>query len=223
LARDAFTRAAESAAARYAVAGRFAQGFARGKLLHDPAYRALIERGVAGAPSVTDLGCGRGYLLALILECVADGPPPVLRGIELAPRAARLARVACGDASIIREADLAQASIPRSAVITIVDVLHYLPRGVQDALLERARAALPAGGRLFVREADASAGSGFVAVRLAERLAALSRGDGWRPFAYRRADELARRLEALELEVVVQPMGAATPFSNVLLEARAPA
>jgi SAM-dependent methyltransferase len=220
VASDAFAAAAEAAAARYAPAGRFAVGLARGKMRSDPVYRALMERGIADAASVTDLGCGRGYLLALILESRAGSPPPRLCGVEIAARAAHHARLACGEQASISQADLASAAVPRSEAVALIDVLHYLPGAAQDALLERACAALEPGGRLFVRDADAGAGAGFLAVRFSERLAALARGEGFRPFDFRRGEEWVRRLEACGTSVASRPMGAGTPFANILLEAR---
>jgi hypothetical protein len=74
---------------------------------------------------------------------------------------------------------------------------------------------------LYVREADAAAGAGFLAVRVAERLAAIRTGDGFREFAYRSISDLSRRLEAAGFTVASSPMSRGTPFSNVLLEARA--
>lgn len=103
----------------------------------------------------------------------------------------------------------------------MLDVAHYLPAGVQDDLWVRVRSALPVGGRFFLREADADAGAGFVAVRAAERIAAILDGDVLRRFAYRAASELNRRLESAGFDVDQTPMSRGTPFSNVLLEARA--
>jgi SAM-dependent methyltransferase len=220
---DAYAIAVDAVAARYAPAGKFERGLAGGKLRFDPAYRALLDRGVAEADAITDLGCGRGYLPALILETRADPKPAVLHGIEVGKRRAALARLACGPALTVHERDLADADVPRANVITIVDVLHYMPRAAQDALLARCARALAPRGRLFIRDADAAAGVGFWAVRIAERAASLSRGDGFRAFAYRRSDELARTLEGLGLSIVTEAMGRGTPFANVLLEARAPA
>jgi SAM-dependent methyltransferase len=218
-----FRRIVNSASARYAPAGRFEDRLARGKIAADPVYRVLLDRGTAEAASVTDLGCGRGYLPALILEARARPEPPLLHGVELAARPAALARLACGDALELLTGDLTQAAIPPAAVITLLDVLHYLPRAAHERLLERCAAALAPGGRLFIRDADAGAGAGFLAVRLAERVATIGRGHALRRFAYRHADELARTLASYGLSVTVEAMGQGTPFANVLLEARAPA
>jgi hypothetical protein len=106
-------------------------------------------------------------------------------------------------------------------VVTLLDVAHYLPAAIQDDLWSRVRRALPVGGRLFVREADAAGGAGFLAVRGAERIAAILAGEGLRRFAYRAASELIRRVESAGFSVAAGPMSRGTPFSNVLLEARA--
>jgi len=218
---EVFDRAVAEAAARYATAGRLARGMVRGKLRVDPVYRELLDRRIADARRIVDLGCGRGHLFSLILAARGGGEAPACHGIELAKSAARAARLALGDAATIVEGDLAEMAVPPCDVVTLLDVAHYLPIPVQDDLLKRVRASLPTGGRFFVREADAAAGAGFLAIRAAERLAAIARGDGFRRFAYRAVAELSCRLETAGFSVAATPMGGGTPFANVLLEARA--
>jgi 2-polyprenyl-3-methyl-5-hydroxy-6-metoxy-1,4-benzoquinol methylase len=218
---DLFDRAVKEAAARYTSAGRLARGMMRGKLRVDPVYRELLVRGIADSRQIVDLGCGRGLLFSLILASRGGEQGPAFHGIEIAKPAVDAARTALGDAATIVEGDVAEQTVPACDVVTLLDVAHYLPVPVQDDLLARARAALPTGGRLFVREADAAAGAGFLAVRAAERLAAIGGGNGLRRFAYRAASELRLRLETAGFTVAVTPMGRGTPFSNVLLEARA--
>jgi len=207
--------------ARYAAVNRLGRGMMRGKLRVDPVYRELLDRGIGKAGKVVDLGCGRGLLFSLILAAQGGAEGPTLHGIEIAPDAARAARLALTGAATIVEGDLGDTAIPPCDVVTLLDVAHYLPVAVQDDLLVRARRALPEGGRLFVREADAAAGAGFLAVRVSERLAAIAGGNGLRRFAYRAVSDLSRRLELAGFTVTATPMGRGTPFSNVLLEARA--
>ncbi len=216
-----FDRLVDEAMTRYPGASRTAHGMLRGKLRADPVYRELLHRGIDAEPRIVDLGCGRGLLLSLILAARGSGTRPALHGIEIDPSAARTAGRALGDAATIVEGDLAEEPIPPCDVVTLLDVAHYLPVSVQDNLLARIRAALPPGGRLFVREADAAAGAGFLAVRAAERLAAIGRGEVFRRFAYRSAAEWCRRLEAAGFSVATTPMSRGTPFANVLMEARA--
>jgi SAM-dependent methyltransferase len=218
-----FDRIVDEAMTRYAGASKFESGMMRGKLRGDPVYRELLERGIAAAPSVVDLGCGRGQLFSLILAARGGGGRPSLHGVELNPTAARAASRALVTQATIVQGDLAKEPIPPCDVATLLDVAHYLPVDVQNDVLARARAALSPGGRLFVREADAAAGLGFAAVRVSERLAAIARADGFRRFWYRSIAELSGRLEAQGFSVAATPMRGRTPFANVLLEARAPA
>ena len=217
---DVFDHAVREAVARY-TAGRLARGMMRGKLRVDPVYRELLDRGIADARRIVDLGCGRGLLFSLILASRRGAGRPDLHGIDIAGSSARAARLALGDAATIVEGDLARHAVPPCDAVTLLDVAHYLPVPVQDDLLARIRAALPTGGRLFVREADAAGGPGFLAVRAAERFAAIRGGDGLRRFAYRTVAELSRCLESAGFTVTATPMGRGTPFANVLLEARA--
>jgi trans-aconitate methyltransferase len=218
---DVFEDAVTEAVAHYATSSRLARGMMRGKLRVDPVYRELLDRGLGDARRIVDLGCGRGLLFALILASQGSAKRPDLHGIEVAASAAHTARQALGDAVKIVEADLAEQPVPPCDTVTLLDVAHYLPVPVQDDLLARVRAALPIGGRFFVREADAAAGAGFLAVRAAERLAAIRGGAGLRRFAYRTVAELKSRLESSGFTVTTTPMGRGTPFANVLLEARA--
>lgn len=208
----------EAALARYASADRFSRGFARGKLSGDPAYAGVVLGGVLPREGrLVDLGCGRGLLLAAI---AATSSKLSLVGVERRPAAAAVARRALGGRAEIVEADLATFEIPRCEAVTLLDVLHYLDRDLQGGLLARAATALTPGGALILREADADAGPSFLAVRVAERLAAIARGDIGQRFAYRGRAAWIAALEALGLEARVTPMREGTPFANDLIVAR---
>lgn len=207
----------ESAAARYAGEGRFARGFARGKLSRDPVYAFAVESGALPSHGVLlDLGCGRGLLLSALREA---GSALRLIGIESAKTAEVAARALDGEAEIVR-GDVREARLPTCDAAALLDVLHYLERDDQEDLLRAVASALRAGGVLLVREADASAGRGFAAVRLAERLASCARGEPFRKLVYRGAAEWERVLGATGLAVESMPMGSGTPFANVLLVGR---
>ena len=213
----------ETAARRYATCGRSVYWSVRSKLALDPVYAALADD-LALAGSVVDLGCGRGLALAVALATRPErAPRPTLVGIERSRAALAIARCALREEASLLEVDLASATIPRTEVVLLLDVLHYLDPGAQDVLLDRARGALAPGGRIVVREANASAGVRFTAVRLSERLMALSRGEPAQRFAYRSASAWAEALARRGLEVTTAPMGGGTPFANVLLVGRAPA
>ncbi|HEX6851779.1 MAG TPA: methyltransferase domain-containing protein [Candidatus Polarisedimenticolaceae bacterium] len=212
----------DRAAARYASAGRFDFHFVKGKLAGDPLYRGIVESvALPTQGRLVDVGCGRGILLALLAEARGvTGHRLELHGIEPREAAATVARTALrGDATIVR-GHAGEVAIPECSVVTILDVLHYLDEAEQDRLIDRASAALSDGGLLLLREADAAAGWPFWAVRLGERFAAIARGDLSQRFHWRTATAWRMKLERAGFEVTVRPMGAGTPFANLLFEGR---
>lgn len=231
-------RLREATALRYVELGIFHWEFVRGKLRHDPMYRAiLLSEILPRAGRLVDVGCGRGILLSLLDTARAEaeglpGSPPgweppsprlELCGIELRPEMAAAAARALGDAAEISVADAGEAGLPPARAILLLDVLHYLPAARQEGLLDRVASALEPGGVLVVREADADLGWRFVLTRFAERACALARGHLRQHFHYRGVSEWRRSFEDRGLVVDEQPMWAGTPYANRLLEARKPA
>lgn len=219
----------EQTAERYRAAGHFVQGFVRGKLKHDPVYRALLDQGLAlGNGTLLDLGCGRGIALALMATARAvharrhPAEHTTLRmvGIEQRERDAAVARAALGTAADIRWADIRHATLPRCNAVLAVDVLLYLPPHHQDRLLQRIAESLQPEGVLMMREADAEGGGRFLITKWAERLCAWGRGDWRTRYHYRGLQSWSQRLDSLGFRVDTLPMSQGTPFANVLFLAR---
>jgi len=223
------------AAAPYRRAGRFAYHFARGKLRHDPVFRAILEQGLLrGHPRILDLGCGQGLLAAWLraaADCYAQGvwprswPPPTmprsLRGIELMRRDVSRARSALGPGCEIVQADIRDVPFGRVDAVVILDVLHYMPEASQHDVLRRVRAALPAGGVLLLRIGDADAGLRFRITCWSDRLILLFRGHGLPQIHCRGLARWRELLCECGFDSRPEPMSGGTPFANVLLIARA--
>ncbi|SMH36455.1 class I SAM-dependent methyltransferase [Azospirillum agricola] len=231
---DAVFRDLVAAAARpYRPCGRYAWHFAKGKLGGDPVFGHLMRHPVLPAGGrLLDLGCGQGVLMALLRAAAerhaAGGwppgwpPPPTglaCQGVELAARRVRTARTALGAASV-RQGDIRDVPLPASDAIVILDVLLYLNREEQAAVLARCAEALAPGGILLLREADAEGGLPFQATRWAERLACAARGRPRQPLTYRPAREWAELLAKPGFAVTARPMSEGTPFANTLFIAR---
>lgn len=224
-------REAEEVSRRYLDGGVFHWEFVRGKLRHDPVYRAIepsLRR--LGGGTLLDLGCGRGIALALADHLSGDpargdpsAPTPTLVGVERATGVAEVARNALGARGRIVVADLAAFEPPPADLILALDVLHYLDAGAQEQVLDRAAGALRPGGRLLLREADAGGGLRFRLTGFAERLAALGRRAWRQRFHYRTAAGWSALLAARGLETAPLPMPGGPPLANFLIEGRKPA
>lgn len=211
----------------YLLAGIAAWEFARGKLRGDPVYRALLRPGViAAGGTLVDLGCGAGLALstlraaeALRAEGAPLGAPALDRliGIELRARAARIARQVLDGRAEIREGDVRAAPLPPCRTVLLLDVLHMIAPGDQERLLDRIVASLEPGGALVIREADASAGWGFHAVRAGNRLKALVTGNWRQRFAFRTHKEWMALLGDRGLRCEVRAADEGTPFANRLV------
>ena len=221
-----------AAADRYLDQSITAWEFARGKLRHDPVYRATLAELDATTGTLVDVGCGQGLTLAVLVEArahaqrgewPADAPRPAfdhLVGIDTRERGTRLASRALGDAAHIIHA-AAPDGLPESfGAALLFDVLHLMPEAEQRRIVRGIWTRLPAGGLLLVREVDAAAGGGFQAVRIGNRIKALAVGRWRQTFHFRTASEWRAVFASAGFEVETRPMGEGTPFANVLFRLR---
>ena len=206
----------DAAAARYLPQGKMAHGFARGKMGGDPVYASVLGF-IESGHTVLDVGCGEGYLLALVRENRAGVQ---LFGVDHDERRVASGQQALGDAASLWVGDVREAELPAVDVVTCLDVLHYQTPAEQDAILARLVAALRPGGVLLVRDGTSDSGLRSVATTFSERVAvALGRhkGDG---VYFRPRGALADALMALGLSVEQADCAEGTPFANVLTVGR---
>jgi SAM-dependent methyltransferase len=224
----------DAARAPYRIIGRFAHGFARGKLAADPAYRAILERGLLrGHERVLDLGCGLGLLAAVLRaaeRCSAEGRWPAhwpaapralsIRCIELRPRTVERARRALGGAAEIVQGDIRVADFGAADAVVMLDVMHYIEADAHRGLLLRVHRALAPGGRLLLRVGDAHGGLRFRIGQCWDQAVMLARGRGWIRQHCRSLSQWRALLDECEFDSQVLSLRDGTPFANVLLCAR---
>jgi len=199
---------------------------------------AAIAAMIPPGTRVLDIGCGQGLLASLVNAAGAaarqgrwpgawaEAPVDVrVSGIELLARDVARARDALGDSADIVCADMRATAFGSVDAVVLLDVLHYVSIVDQDALLARARAALPPGGRLVLRVGDAAARHGFATSGWVDRIVSFARGQRFRRHFGRTLAAWTERLAELGFTVASEPMHRGTPFANVLLigtVARAP-
>jgi SAM-dependent methyltransferase len=224
----------DAARAPYRRCGRIAYGFAGGKLAGDPAYRAILERGLLqGRRRVLDLGCGLGLLAATLRaaqRCSQRGDWPAnwpaapcavsIRGIELKAATVERARRALGSLAEIVQGDIRVAEFGAADAVVILDVLHYIEADAHRALLERVHQALRPSGLLLLRVGDAAAGVRFRIGQCWDQAVMLARGRGWMRLHCRSVAQWRALLAECGFDSQVIAMSEGTPFANVLLCAR---
>jgi SAM-dependent methyltransferase len=231
---DTWPALLDAASRPYLEHGRFAWGFARGKLGRDPVFRHLLSQGlIAPRARVLDIGCGQGLLASLLQAGQrlsqqglwplgwATAPAAVrLTGIELSQRDVEWARVSAGEGAQFVCGDMRTTPFPDTDVAVLLDVLHYVSVPDQNAVLAKVRRALAPGGVLLLRVADAAFSRRFALSRWVDAVVMLVRHRRLVPQYGRTLPEWVAQLESLGFEVRSQPMGHGTPFANVLLVAR---
>ncbi len=236
-------RLVDLASARYRDNGRFAYHFSRGKLGGDPMFIELLRLGAfsgqrGAGTRFLDLGCGQAVFASWMIAArtlaeqgawPSDWPEPPrlasVRALELMPN-----DVVRGQAGFANEprvqvelADICHADFGQVDVVTILDVIHYLPPAAQDDVLQRIRTALAPGGVLVMRVGDAAGGLPFKLSRWADQAITLSRGHGWAQLHCRALSDWIAGLHGLGFQVHTVPTPGGLPFANVMLIAHVPA
>ena len=229
-------RLVHQASAPYRPAGPWAWRFARGKLGGDPLFAALLGPGLLPASGrYLDLGCGQGLLAswlhaAATLHAGPDWPaaqaaPPRIsayHGLDMQAAAighARQALAGCDFPVRLELGDLRDSVLPEADVITLFDVLHYLPSSAQEELLRRIRSSLAANGRLLLRVGDGAAGLPHHLSRIVDSLVVRAQGGAWPRLHCRPVAAWQALLGELGFHTEPCPMAGAG-FANVLLHAR---
>jgi uncharacterized protein (DUF2062 family)/2-polyprenyl-3-methyl-5-hydroxy-6-metoxy-1,4-benzoquinol methylase len=212
---DEIEQATRRALVRYRNAPLGDRLYVAVKLRTDPIVGAL--QSLPGSfGRLLDAGAGRGQLslLALELERATE-----VVGFDWDARKTGLAqRAAMGEARYF-QADICSVTWPPVDTILMADVLHYLTPDRQDAVLERAVAAMSPGGRLLVREVETARGWRTLVTRVSEHVGRLVGYNEGRRLCFRPISRLVARLESLGLDCAIVPAGIG-PLSNVLIVAR---
>jgi 2-polyprenyl-3-methyl-5-hydroxy-6-metoxy-1,4-benzoquinol methylase len=163
----------ESACARVATQfqQRWLRRYVRGKLRNDRIYPAAYELLRSSSNPILDIGCGIGLLGFYLRE--RSCCQPVL-GLDVDARKIRYGKQIAAthyDDIELRFHDVQEPIPVFSGNIALLDVLHYLPRVVQTALLSHLAGCVAPGGVLIIRDCPSDSRPRFWMTWLAEKFA----------------------------------------------------
>lgn len=206
------------------IAARFRKpwhrDYARAKLRIDPVYAAAAAvLGDSGTP-LLDIGCGLGLLGFYLRERGFRGD---YLGLDFDGSKINAARTAMPPFERLTfEEDTAQSLPPFRGHVALIDVLHYLERDDQQALLREAAARVTCGGSLVMRSVLRDRGWRFRATVAEEFLLYATRWMRSRARHYPSREEIEGPLRAAGLDTDVQPLWGNTPFNSFVVVARRP-
>lgn len=232
-------RVLQAACAPYRPTGVSHHQWAKGKMGFDPVFPGILDHGLIPDDAVVlDLGCGRGFMASWLLAAeslAAQGawagePPPKrmrFHGVELVADEVDAGNRALqhlhGERVSLLAGDMRDAAFPPGLnVVTMFDVLHYVPHADQERLLDRIRQALGPGGLFITRVGDAQGGMPFRISQFVDRFASFMQGHRLTQMWCRPLSQWVKSLESRGFVVKTLPMNEGTPFANVLLTARLP-
>jgi SAM-dependent methyltransferase len=224
----------DAASAPYRSAGRLAYHFARGKLRGDPAFTAILARGLlANSTRILDLGCGRGLLAAWLLAARAccerggwprgwpNAPQPHwICGIERVPHDIKCAQLALGRRAEFRLGDIRDADFETADAVVLLDVLHYIDFTAQEQVLTRVRVALEPHGVLLLRVGDAAHALRSRLANVVDHAVLIARGCGPARLYCRTLADWQNLLTRIGFRSQTLPMSDGTLFCNALLIAQ---
>ena len=184
----------------YRYLGKFTEQFVFWKMKLDPVF-ASLDAAVPRQGFILDLGCGFG-MATHWLASFTDGR--TFLGVDYDEDKIRVAQQTAQNSARIKFecGDILEMEYPPCDVILLLDVLHYWQPEKQQAILNKARAALRPGGTLVLRDGARAAGEAHQRVHRWEKFATR--------FGLNRTQEGLHFLTVAELESSLRRAGFAT-------------
>jgi SAM-dependent methyltransferase len=202
---------------------RWLRAYVFGKLRYDPAYATVAEYLSLRTHALLDIGCGLGLLGQYLRAC---GHHNDYLGVDV--DAKKIAAAQCAARELWPALAFAAVEAGRLPAfrgdVVMLDILHYMPRDAQRALLREAASCVADDGLLILRNVLREANWRFHMTRIEEVWLGLS---GWMrtPVGhYPDADDITGPLRASGFALSITPLWGRTPFnSHLIVAARDPA
>ncbi len=151
---------------RYLYKGPVLEWYCRVKVKLEKYYQPMHEL-VPRSGRIYDVGCGYGFLSYMLAFLSAERQ---VTGLDYDPEKTGLAAHCAGDTPNVSFCVSDALTYPYQAAdaFLINDVLHYMPKAEQTALIDRCLSKLNPSGVLIIRDADASLQKRHLGTRLSE-------------------------------------------------------
>lgn len=199
---------ADEVAARYPT--RFLRSYVRSKLTRDPLYEAVLSHVRDSAEPLLDVGCGVG-VLELFLRARGAAMPIV--ALDSDAKKIAIARALAAE-GVTFDVGSALALPPFRGTVVILDLLHYLTRGEQQAVLRQALER--SSGLVIVRDAVRDKTMRYRLTVAEETFARAVRWLRVPRLNFPTVEQLVAPFHAAGFEVSVAPLWGRTPLNNYL-------
>jgi SAM-dependent methyltransferase len=187
-----------------------------GKVLTDPLYPAVLEVLRPTQEPLLDVGCGMG-VLAFYLREHGCALPCTCVDVDAGKIAiARRIQHKWTGSHEFSTGDAAQGLPEHHGSVTLLDMLQYLPREAQEALLINAAARVSPDGVLVIRNAMTGEGGRHGITKAMDWMARWWRWMGMTPKHYPDPATIRDTLAAEGLHGEFKPLWGRTPFHNWL-------
>ena len=193
---------------------RWLREYVRGKLRSDRIYPAVYELLRSSSDPILDIGCGVGLLAFYLRERACFQP---VLGLDLDARKIRCGKKIAAthyDDIELRFHDVREAIPVFSGNVALLDVLHYLPRAVQSALLSHLSDCVAPGGVLIIRDCPSENRPRFWMTWLAEKFAQAISWNLDTPLHFPSRSSINSVFSRREFERESRPLWGASPFNN---------
>ncbi|MGA7297915.1 MAG: class I SAM-dependent methyltransferase [Rhodanobacteraceae bacterium] len=195
--------------------------YVRGKLWIDPVYQGAVRVFSGSTQPLLDIGCGMG-LLGMFLARHDHCPDYV--GVDSDPRKIASARAfAAGAHPQMQFIESDAGQLPEfSGDVALLDALHYMPRELQQRVLNAAAERVAPGGVLMIRNCLRDSSWRYWATVIEEKFLHWS---SWMQVGaqhFPTREEIATPLEQHGLSVTVEPLWGHTPYNSYMILGRRP-
>jgi 2-polyprenyl-3-methyl-5-hydroxy-6-metoxy-1,4-benzoquinol methylase len=206
----------ENACARVAAQfrQRWLRHYVRGKLRNDQIYPAAYELMRASENPILDVGCGVGLLGFYLRERACRHP---VLGLDVDARKIRYgSEIAAKQYEDIelRWHDVREPLPVFAGNIALFDVLHYLPRAAQRALLSNLAGCVAPGGVLIIRDCPREPRPRYWMTLIAEKFAQAISWNLRTSLHFPTRENINDVFSANEFERESRPLWGTSPFNN---------